>query len=137
MTKLKVLQLGVFLGIIGFFSYKFAPFFGLNEIRTSSISNLILITIVLVWVFSYEFAPYFGLSDITTSSISNLILITIVLIWVSSYLLRVVKGNMTFMEQRKRYRKLYDKKFAEKLEKNFESLSNDEQKKLLEKLDEK
>mgnify|MGYP001403397029 CR=1 FL=1 len=105
MTKLKVLQIGVLLAIIGFFSYKFAP--------------------------------YFGLSDITTSSISNLILITIVLIWVSSYLLRVVKGNMTFMEQRKRYRKLYDKKFAEKLEKNFESLSNDEQKKLLEELDEK
>jgi len=105
LTKLKVLQIGVLLAIIGFFSYKFAP--------------------------------YFGLSDITTSSISNLILITIVLIWVSSYLLRVVKGNMTFMEQRKRYRKLYDKKFAEKLEKNFESLSNDEQKKLLEELDEK
>ena len=105
MTKLKVLQIGVLLAIIGFFSYKFAP--------------------------------YFGLSDITTSSISNLILIIIVLIWVSSYLLRVVKGNMTFMEQRKRYRKLYDKKFAEKLEKNFESLSNDEQKKLLEELDEK
>ena len=105
MTKLKVLQIGVLLAIIGFFSY--------------------------------EFAPYFGLSDITTSSISNLILIIIVLIWVSSYLLRVVKGNMTFMEQRKRYRKLYDKKFAEKLEKNFESLSNDEQKKLLEELDEK
>ena len=105
MTKLKVLQIGVLLAIIGFFSYKFAT--------------------------------YFGLSDITTSSISNLILIIIVLIWVSSYLLRVVKGNMTFMEQRKRYRKLYDKKFAEKLEKNFESLSNDEQKKLLEELDEK
>ena len=105
MTKLKVLQIGVLLAIIGFFSYKFAP--------------------------------YFGLSDITTSSVSNLILITIVLIWVSSYLLRVVKGNMTFMEQRKRYRKLYDKNFADKLEKNFESLSNDEQKKLLEELDEK
>ena len=105
MTKLKVLQLGIFLAIIGFFSYKFAPFFGLSEISSSSISNLILITIVLIWV--------------------------------SSYLLRVINGNMTFMEQRKRYRKLYDKKFAEKLEKNFESLSNDEQKKLLEELDEK
>ena len=105
MTKLKVLQLGLLLAIVGFFSYKFAPYFGFSEISASSLSNLILITIVLVWV--------------------------------SSYLLRVVKGNMTFMEQRKRYRKLYDKKFAEKLEKNFESLSNDEQKKLLEELDEK
>ena len=105
MTKLKVLQLGVFLAIIGFFSYKVVPFFGLSEISTSSISNLILITIVLVWV--------------------------------SSYLLRVINGNMTFMEQRKRYRQLYEKKFTEKLEKKFELLSNDEQKKLLEELDEK
>ena len=105
MTKLKVIQLGLFLATIGFFSYKFAPYFGLNEISTSSISNLILISVVLVWV--------------------------------SSYLLRVISGNMTFMEQRKRYRQLYEKKFTEKLEKKFESLSNDEQKKLLEDLDEK
>ena len=105
MTKLKVLQIGVFLAIFGFFSYKVTPFFGLSEISTSSISNLILITIVLVWV--------------------------------SSYLLRVINGNMTFMEQRKRYRQLYEEKFTEKLEKKFELLSNDEQKKLLEELDEK
>ena len=105
MTKLKVLQLGVLLGIVGFFSYKFAPYFGLNVIKTSSISNLILIIIVLLWVFSY--------------------------------LLRVINGNMTFMEQRKRYRELYEKKFAENLKNKFESLSNDEQKKLLEELDQK
>ena len=105
MTKLKVLQLGLLLSIIGFFSYKFAPYFGLNEISSSFISNLILITVLLVWV--------------------------------SSYLFRVINGNMTFMEQRKRYRKVYEKKFTEKLEKKFESLSNDEQKKLLEEVDEK
>ena len=105
MTKLKVLQLGALLATVGFLTYKFSAYFRLNEISESSISNLILITIVLVWV--------------------------------SSYLLRVVNGNMTFMEQRKRYRQVYEKKFAEKLEKKFESLSNDEQKKLLEELDEK
>ena len=105
MTKLKVLQLGLFVAIIGFLIYKFSPFLGLSEISTSSISNGILITIVLVWV--------------------------------STYILRVINGNMTFMEQRKRYRQIYEKKFTEKLEKRFESLSNDEQKKLLEELDEK
>jgi len=105
LTKLKVLQLGILLAIMGFFSYKFAS--------------------------------YFGISDISTSSISNLILITIVLVWIASYLLRVISGNMTFMEQRKRYRQVYDKKFTERLEKKFESLSNDEQKKLLEELEEK
>ena len=105
MTKFKVLQLGVLLSTIVFFSYKFSPSLGLSEVSTSSISNLILISIVLIWV--------------------------------SSYLLRVINGNMTFMEQRKRYRQVYEKKFTEKLEKKFESLSNDEQKKLLEELDEK
>ncbi len=105
MTKLKVLQLGLLLAILGFLSYKIAPYFGLSEISTSSISNLILLLIVLVWI--------------------------------SSYLLRVLNGNMTFMEQRKRYRQLYEKKFTEKLEKKFESLSNDDQKKLLEELEEK
>ena len=105
MTKLKVLQVGLFLAIFGIFSYKLAPYFGLSEINASSISNLILITIVLIWV--------------------------------SSYLLRVLNGNMTFMEQRKRYRQVYEKKFTEKLEKKFEALPNDEQKKLLEELDEK
>ncbi len=105
MTKFKVLQFGVLLAILGFFSYKFAPHFGLSEISASSRSNIILIIIVLVWV--------------------------------SSYLLRVINGNMTFMEQRKRYRQLYERKFTEKLEKKFESLPKDEQKKLLKELDEK
>ena len=105
MTKLKVLQVGLFFSILGIFSYKLFPFFGLSEINSGSISNLILITIVLIWVFSY--------------------------------LLRVINGNMTFMEQRKRYREVYEKKFTEKLEKKFELLSDDEQKKLLEELDEK
>ena len=80
MTKLKVLQLGLFVAIIGFLIYKFSPFLGLSEISTSSISNGILITIVLVWV--------------------------------SSYILRVLNGNMTFMEQRKRYRQAYEKKLS-------------------------
>ena len=105
MTKLKVLQIGVFLAIIGFFSYKFAPFFGLSQISTSSISNSILITIVLVWV--------------------------------STYLLRVINGNMTFMEQRKRYRAKYEKIIDEKLKSKFNSLSSEEQDKLLEEIEEK
>ena len=105
MTKLKVLQLGLLLGVIVFFSYKLAFYFSLSELNKSSISNLILISIVLIWV--------------------------------SSYLSRVINGNMTFMEQRKRYRQEYEKKITEKLEKKFESLSSDEQKKLLEGLDEK
>ena len=105
LTKFRVLQLGLLIAFIGFLSYKFASYFALNEINNVYISNLVLITIVIIWV--------------------------------SSYLLRVVNGKMTFMEQRKRYREIYDKKLSEKLEKKFESLSNDEQKKLLKELEEK
>ena len=104
MTKLKVLQIGIILAIIGFFSYKIAPFFGLSEISTSSISNLVLISIVLVWV--------------------------------SSYLLRVINGNMTFMEQRKRYRKKYDELMEEKLKKKFNSMTVEEQNILLKDIEE-
>ena len=105
MTKLKVLQLGLLIAILGSFIYKFFP--------------------------------YSGLSDIESSSISNIILLLLVLIWVSSYLLRVINGKMTFMEQRKRYREIYEKKFTEKLEKKFATLSSDEQEKLLEDFEEK
>ena len=105
MTKIKVLQIGVAIGLLGFASYKFSPVLGLSNINNNSISNLILISIVLVWVFSYLF--------------------------------RVLSGNMTFMEQRKRYRKEYEKIIAEKLQNKFDSLSTDEQDKLIKELDEK
>ena len=105
MTKLKVIQLGILLAILGFSTYKLAPILGLSQITNSSISNTILITIIICWV--------------------------------SSYLFRVVNGKMTFIEQRRRYRSKYEKLFTEKLEKKFEKLSNIEQQKLLEELEEK
>ena len=43
---------------------------------------------------------------------------------------------MTFMEQRKRYRKEYEKVVNDKLETKFNSLSKEEQQKLIEYLDE-
>ena len=105
MTKLKVLQLGFFLALIGLLSFKFAPYLGLNEITVSSISNIILISLVLIWI--------------------------------CSYLFRVINGKMTFMEQRKRYREKYENKITEKLEKKFDSLTNEEQRRILEELEEK
>ena len=105
MTKFKVIQLGILLAILGLSTYKLFPFLGLSEITINSISNLVLITIIILWV--------------------------------SSYLFRVVNGKMTFMEQRKRYRKEYEKKFTEKIEKKFETLPINEQRKLLEDLEEK
>ena len=91
--------------------------------------------ISLLGLLSYKLAPIFGIDNFTTSTISNFILIVIVITWVSSYVLRVVNGKMTFMEQRKRYRKEYEKIVNDKLEIKFNSLSKEEQEKIMEDLE--
>ena len=103
MTKGKVIQIGIFVSLIG--------------------------------IISYKFAPQIGLDNFTASTISSCILILIVITWVTSYVYRVVNGKMTFMEQRKRYRKEYEKIVNDKLEAKFNALSKEEQEKLMEDLE--
>ena len=103
MTKGKVLQIGLLISLLG--------------------------------IISYKLSPQFGIYNFTASTISNFILIVIVMTWVSSYVFRVVNGKMTFMEQRKRYRKKYEKIVNDKLEIKFNSLSKEEQEKLMKDLD--
>ena len=103
MTKGKVIQIGLFISLIGLISYKFAP--------------------------------QVGIENFTATTVSSCILILIVFTWVTSYLYRVVNGKMTFMEQRKRYRREYEKVFNDKLETKFNSLSKEEQQKLMEELE--
>ena len=103
MTKGKVIQIGLFISLIGLISYKFVPQIGID---------------------------YF-----TATTLSSCILILIVTTWVTSYVYRVVNGKMTFMEQRKRYRKEYEKVINDKLETKFNQLSKDEQQKLMEDLE--
>ena len=103
MTKGKVIQLGIFVSLLG--------------------------------LISYEFAPQIGIDNFTASTISSCILFLIVIIWVTSYVYRVVNGKMTFMEQRKRYRKEYEKVVNDKLETKFNALSKEEQEKLMEDLE--
>ena len=91
--------------------------------------------IFLLGILVYKLAPQFGIDNFTASTISNFILIVIVITWVSSYVFRVVNGKMTFMEQRKRYRKEYEKIVNDKLETKFNSLSKEEQEKLMEDLE--
>ena len=105
MTKSQVIQIGILLTVLGLFSYKLTPLIGFIDVPVSSISNFILITIVIGWVLSY--------------------------------LYRVVNGKMTFMEQRKRYRKKYEKVINEKLISKFDSMSDEDQKRLLKELEEK
>jgi len=89
----------------------------------------------LLGVTSYKLAPQFGIDNFTASTISSSILILIVITWVTSYVLRVINGKMTFMEQRKRYRKEYEKIVNGKLESKFNSLSKEEQENLMEELE--
>ncbi len=103
MTKGKVIQIGIFVSIIG--------------------------------LISYQFAPQIGIDNFTASTISSCTLILIVVSWVTSYVYRVVNGKMTFMEQRKRYRKEYEKVVNDKLESKFNALSKEEQQKLMEDLE--
>jgi len=86
----------------------------------------------LILLISYKFAPQLGIDNFTASTISSCILILIVITWVTSYVNRVLNGKMTFMEQRKRYRKEYEKVVNDKLETKFNALSKEEQEKLME-----
>ena len=91
--------------------------------------------ISFIGLISYKVAPQFGIDNITTTTLSSCILILIVFTWVTSYVYRVVNGKMTFMEQRKRYRKEYEKVVNDKLEIKFNALSKEEQQKLMEDLE--
>ncbi len=103
MTKGKVIQIGIFISLIGLISYKFAPQIGIDNFSGNTISSCILMLIVITWV--------------------------------TSYVYRVINGKMTFMEQRKRYRKEYEKVVNDKLESKFNELSKEEQVKLMEDLE--
>jgi len=103
LTKGKVVQIGLFISLIG--------------------------------LVSYEFVPQIGIDNFTATTLSSCILILIVITWVTSYVYRVLNGKMTFMEQRKRYRKEYEKVVNDKLETKFNSLSKEEQQKLMEDLE--
>ena len=93
------------------------------------------VLISLLGILSYKLAHQFGIDNFTASTISNFILIVIVITWVSSYVFRVVNGKMTFKEQRKRYRKEYEKIVNDKLENKFNSLSKEEQEKIMDDLE--
>ena len=93
------------------------------------------ILVSLIGLISYELVPKIGLDNFTASTISSCILIIIVITWVTSYVYRVVNGKMTFMEQRKRYRKEYEKVVNDKLETKFNALSKEEQEKLMKDLE--
>jgi hypothetical protein len=76
----------------------------------------------------------FGLEGFSAGIAAQAVLVLIVLVWTGSYLFRVVTGNMTYMEQRRRFRAAYDAATDEELQQRFDALSPDEQEALLREL---
>jgi predicted metalloprotease len=75
-----------------------------------------------------------GFEGFSAGIAAQALLVVIVLVWTGSYLFRVVSGNMTYMEQRRRYRSVYDAATDEELQKRFDALSPEEQERLMQEL---
>ena len=84
----------------------------------------------------YEIFQLFGFESISAGIATQLILILIIFIWTVSYLFRVFSGNMTFMEQRKRYREAYEKFTDKKIREKFETMTEEEKMELLKTVEE-
>lgn len=75
-----------------------------------------------------------GLEGFSAGIAAEALLVVVVVVWTSSYLFRVVTGRMTYMQQRRRYREVYDEQEIQDLDARFEALSPDEQQALLRKI---
>ena len=96
----------------------------------SKVFQIGLIVFVL-GVLVYEMFQLFGFESISAGIASQSVLILIVFAWTASYLFRVFTGNMTFMEQRKRYREAYEKLTDEKISEKLDSMTEEEKIKLI------
>jgi hypothetical protein len=72
-----------------------------------------------------------GLEGFGAGIAASALLMVLVVGWTASYLLRVVTGRMTYMEQRRRYRQVYDAATDAELQARFEALSPEQQLRLL------
>ena len=84
----------------------------------------------------YEIFQLLGFESISAGIATQSILILIIFAWTASYLSRVFTGNMTFNEQRKRYRKAYEKLTDEKIMEKFEKMTEEEKIELLKTVEE-
>ena len=89
------------------------------------------LVVFLLGVLGYEVFQFLGFESLSAGIATQSILILIIIAWTASYLLRVFSGNMTFMEQRKRYREAYEKLTDEKIKEKFEAMTEEEKIELL------
>ena len=74
----------------------------------------------------FELFQLIGFESISAGIAAQSILILVIFAWTVSYLFRVFAGNMTFMEQRKRYREAYEKVTDKKILEKFNSMTEEE-----------
>ncbi len=72
-----------------------------------------------------------GFEGFSAGIAASAVLMLLVLVWTGSYLFRALTGGMTYMQQRRDYREAYDAFTDAELMRRFESLSPEEQAKLL------
>ena len=84
----------------------------------------------------YEIFNLLGFESVSAGIAAQFFLILIVCGWTASYIFRVFTGNMTFMEQRKRYREAYEKLTDEKIREKFEAMTEGEKIELLKAVEE-
>ena len=72
-----------------------------------------------------------GFEGASAGIAAEAMLILIVFGWTGTYLYRVFTGKMTFIEQRKRYRDAYEKMTTAELQSRFDSMSEEEQIRLI------
>ena len=95
---------------------------------------LIGLVVLLLGGLGYVGFEALGLQGFSAGIAAQALLVTIVVIWTGSYLFRVVTGQMTYMEQRRRYREVYDEQEAQDLEARFDALPPEQQQALLRKI---
>ena len=91
--------------------------------------------VLLIGGMGYFGFRMFGFDAPKAGIASQVILILIVIGWTGSYFFRVFTGNMTFIEQRNRYRKAYDELTTSKLESSFDALPEEEKARLIKELE--
>ena len=72
-----------------------------------------------------------GFEGFSAGIAASALLMVVVLLWTGSYLFRALTGGMTYMQQRRDYRRAYDAFTDAELMRRFEALSPEEQARLL------
>ncbi len=80
---------------------------------------------------AYSVFSFAGLDSISAGIAAQSLLVVVVVAWTGSYLLRVVSGNMTFMQQRRRYQQAYENLSTAELQTRFDALPDAEKVALL------